>query len=475
MKTFPQHYLVTSHTDHVGPGSTFVAVKGFKQEGSSYILTALEKGATRIVVEEGPELDKEVLEAIVQKKAELLYVPSARRALSELSAKAHGYPAQSLKIIGITGTKGKTTTAYLLEHILKTSGYKTALLGTIKYSILDQEYAAPLTTPQPDYLHTFFALCREQGVDFVVMEAAAQALSVHRLDHVSFDATIFTNFSLEHSEFYESLDHYFAAKSQIYKLVKPSGLVVVNGDDQKVAASVPNHLACETITVQGRGTYKGIVLESGLSGLRLSVETPEGSYTLVSSALLGEFSAYNLLASVAVAHRYGIGRELIQKALESFQGVPGRICRYTLANGAVAVIDNAHTPSSFEAFFSAVRPLSPHIIALFGAGGDRDALKRPLMGAVAAQYADEIILTTDNPRSEEAEDIVKAILEGIPLEHRHKVHVDLDRERAIRTAYSHSQAGSLLALLGKGPVEYQHIKDQKIPFSEVSVLRSLHS
>ncbi len=475
MKLVPKHFLVTSHTDHVGPGSTFVAIKGFKEEGSSYILDALKKGATKIVVEEGTELPVVITQAITQHNAQLMRVPSARKALSALAAEAYGYPAHSLKVIGITGTKGKTTTAFLLEHILKTAGHKTALLGTVKYSIIDQEYEAPLTTPQPDYLHAFFAECKKKGVEIVVMEAAAQALSVHRLDDVLFDAAIFTNFSLEHSEFYESIDHYFAAKYKLYELVQSSGLVVVNTDDERVRKNVPTIIAKETISMQGNGSYNGRLLASNLSGLCMNLETPQGTFKLSCAALLGEFSAYNLLASVAVVQRYGIQHEVIQKALDLFQGVPGRICRYALPNGAIAVIDNAHTPSSFEAFFSAVRPLSSHLIAIFGAGGDRDALKRPLMGAVAAQYADEIILTTDNPRSEEAEDIVKAILEGIPQEERHKVLVDLDRESAIRRAYAHTQPGSLLVLLGKGPVEYQHIKDTKIPFSEVGILRTLHS
>jgi UDP-N-acetylmuramoyl-L-alanyl-D-glutamate--2,6-diaminopimelate ligase len=392
-----------------------------------------------------------------------------------LAAQAYGNPAQHLKIIGITGTKGKTTTAFLLEHILKTAGYKTALMGTVKYSILAHEYEAPLTTPQPDFLHAFFALCKEHGVEYVVMEAAAQALSVHRLDEVTFDAAIFTNFSLEHSEFYQNLDEYFAAKCKLYDLVQPKGLVVLNADDERVAASAPKNLLTETISIHGHGSYNGTVIASSLSGLELRVDTNSQSSTFSCSSLLGEFSAYNLLASIAIAYRYGIESSVVQRALDCFQGVPGRICRYVLPNGAIGIIDNAHTPSSFEAFFCAVRPLSNHIIAIFGAGGDRDPLKRPLMGAVAAHYADEIILTTDNPRSEDALNIVEEIMEGIEESKRNKVHIDLDREHAIRTAYTRTKKGSLLVLLGKGPVEYQHIKDKKIPFSEAGVLRTLRS
>jgi UDP-N-acetylmuramoyl-L-alanyl-D-glutamate--2,6-diaminopimelate ligase len=475
MNSLPKQLRVTSHTDHVGPGSTFVAVKGFKEQGSLYILAALEKGASSIVVEEDTELSPEVYQALDRHKVQLVRVLSARKALSSLAAEAYGYPADSLKIIGITGTKGKTTTAFLLEHILKTAEYKTALLGTVKYSILDKDYEAPLTTPQPDFLHAFFALCKEQGVEFVVMEAAAQAFSVHRLDDVRFDAAIFTNFSLEHSEFYKSLEEYFAAKCMIFDRVRPEGIVVLNADDERVARCKPTHGTLEKISLRGKGSYNGMLKASSLEGLQVEIESPRGAYTLSSGALLGEFSAYNLLASVAVCDFYGVDRATLEKALDEFVGVPGRICRYTLPNGAVAVIDNAHTPSSFEAFFVAVRPLSTHIIAVFGAGGDRDRLKRPLMGAVAAHYADQIILTTDNPRSEEVEDITQAILGGISESQLHKVQIEHDREKAIISAYTQSKPGTLLVLLGKGPVEYQHIKDQKIPFSEAQVLRTLRS
>jgi len=179
--------------------------------------------------------------------------------------------------------------------------------------------------------------------------------------------------------------------------------------------------------------------------------------------------------AVAIAKRYGVTSSMIQLAMESFEGVSGRIERYELANGAVALIDNAHTPSSYEALFKAIRPLSDHIVAIFGAGGDRDAVKRPIMGALATRYADQVILTTDNPRSEDPAVIVEEIKHGITKEHLGKVRVELDREEAIRQGYLETKKGSLLVLLGKGPVEYQHIQDKKIPFSEKAILRNLRS
>ncbi len=473
MKLLSTIYKVTCHTDHVGPGSTFVAIKGFKQNGRVHIPQALAKGATTIVVEQGVVLDQRERELIAEYNAELRYVPSARKALAELSAQAYGYPANALKLIALTGTKGKTTSAFVLYHILRAAGYKVALLGTVKSCINDVDYETPLTTPQPDYLHLFFDLCKQEGVEYVIMEAAAQALSMSRLATLVFDAVAFTNFSLEHSEFYESMDEYFAAKCQLFDHVAQGGLVVLNADDDNVASSYGGN--AETISMFGKGSLNCSIQESTLSVLKLRITSKNETYEVRSSSLLGEFSAYNILTAIAIAQKYGVTSSTIKQALESFSGVPGRLASYQLANGAVAIIDNAHTPSSFEAFFKAVRPLSDHIIVIFGSGGDRDALKRPIMGALAAQYADQVILTTDNPRSEDPAVIVQEIVEGIPKEYLGNVEIDLDRERAIRDAYKKTSKGSLLVLLGKGPVEYQHVGDEKIPFSEESILRSLRS
>ncbi len=470
MKEFPSIYNVTCHTDHVGPGSTFVAIKGFKEDGNAYIPQALKKGATTIVVEVASQAIKNLVQ---EYNAELNIVSSSRKALAELSAKSYGYPAHDLKLIAITGTKGKTTSGYLLYHILRTAGYKVALLGTINSMVNDTEYETLLTTPQPDYLHLFFDLCKQEGVEYVIMEAAAQALSMSRLETLVFDAMAFTNFSLEHSEFYGSMDEYFAAKCKLFDHVQ-DGLVVLNGDDERVASSYEGNAEKQLISMQGLGSINGSILESTLDLLRVRISGEE-TYEVHSTSLLGEFSAYNILTAVALATRYGVSSFIIQQALESFKGVPGRLARYQLDNGAVALIDNAHTPSSFEAFFKAVRPLSEHIIVVFGAGGDRDALKRPIMGALAAQYADQVILTTDNPRSEDPGAIVQEIKKGVGKEYLGNVSVELDRERAIRDAYLKTKKGSLLVLLGKGPVEYQHIGDEKIPFSEEAILRSLRS
>lgn len=471
--TFPSVFPVTCHTAHVGPGSTFVAIKGMKNDGVEYIEKALSLGATKILVDEAATLSSKVLELIKEKNVVLERVTNTRQALAIESAQAHNHPARSLRIIGVTGTKGKTTTAFLIEHILRTAGYKTALISTVKNKILNTTFDAHLTTPQPDYLHTFFALCREQGVQFVIMEVAAQALSLYRTETLSFDTALFTNFSLEHSEFYESQDDYFAAKCILFKHLALQATVILNADDERVAACGSFAPQARYISIQRKTDFTGIIEQSDLLALKMQIHSPNNTYNLSLTTLLGSFSAYNLLAAVAVAETYACSIETIEHAVATFEGVPGRLQRFPLPNYAVAFIDNAHTPSSFEALLSSLRPLSSHIIAVFGAGGDRDSVKRPVMGAIAVEYADQVILTTDNPRSEDPASIVEAIQVGISEKDKAKVICELDREKAIRCAYALSKPGTIIALLGKGPVEYQHVRETKIPFSEASILRSL--
>lgn len=466
---FPGQLPVTSHTDFVGQGSTFVAVQGMKEDGVAYIAHALERGATKIVVQQGAYIPEAVRNLIISSKAELLEVLSTRRALAELSAEAHGYPASSLKLIGITGTKGKTTTAFLIEHLMRTAGHKTALLSTVENRILAEVFQAPLTTPQPDYLHAFFAECRSAGVEYLVMEVAAQALSLERVATLSFDTAVFTNFSLEHSEFYATQDEYFRAKCLLFEKHVQQGRMIFNNDDELCAELARQYKGALTYSINTPSNLKGSVIQSDLSELALTLE----GLTYRARGLLGGFNASNIVAACAVVQAYIPDRAAIQQGVLSFKGVPGRLQRYVLPNGAIAFIDNAHTPSSFEAVLAALRPLTDNLIVLFGAGGDRDAVKRPIMGGIAARYADTIFLTTDNPRSEDPVRIIDAIQQGIALDQKSKVIEILDRKEAIVQAYTLSKPGSIIALLGKGPVEYQESKGVKTPFSEASILRSL--
>lgn len=439
--TFP----VACHTDNVAAGSIFVAIKGMKNNGVDYIVSALHKGAKTIVVEQNTNVSHVMLTAIREHNAVLVYVENSRQALAQLSAQALGYPAQKLKIIAITGTKGKTTTTFLLEHILREAGYKTALLSTVKNSIGSCDYATKLTTQQPDYLHVFFDQCYKEGVEWVVMEVAAQAFSLYRVEGIEFDAAIFTNFSKEHGEFYATMSDYFAAKAEVIHHLNNHAPLLLNSHDSEVAK-----LAART---------KNALLF-------------DDHHSYQCPALIGKFNKYNISAATKCAEALGAQPEKIQKALYSFVGVPGRLEKYRLTNGALGIVDYAHNPSSFQAVLSELRTLTDHLIVVFGCGGDRDASRRPLMGALAAQFADVVVLTSDNPRSENPETIVEDIKAGIAGSYLNKIVCEIDREKAICAAYKHSRASSIIAVLGKGPDEYQIIQNITYAFSDKNILES---
>ena len=474
----PKIYPVTCHTDHVGPGSVFVAIKGTKQDGSDYIPQAIARGARTIVLQKHSILSQEVQKLLSEQAITVITVDDTRKALAELSAQALGYPARSLTIIGVTGTKGKSTTAFLLEHILKTAGYKTALLSTVKNRIGQTEFPAPLTTAQPDYLHMFFSVCKQHAIEYVILEVAAQALTLNRVAGIEFSAVVFTNFSAEHAEFYPTLDDYFAAKASLCALLKSGAPLIFNADDTACAQLQQRYCTRHKISTFGIYTQAHSTAQihaNTLAGLQVTIATDTQRYQVSAPALVGEFNVYNILAAVTLAHALLINTAAIQKALASFTGVPGRLQRFVLANGATAFIDYAHNSSSYTAVLSTLRSLSVHVIVVFGAGGERDKTKRPVMGAIAAYYADILVLTSDNPRSEDPEHIIKDIKQGIAPELYYKVYQEIDRQQAIYTAYKLSKPESMIILLGKGPDEYQIIGGKKYPFSEAFLLRSLQN
>lgn len=429
----PSIFPVASHTDNVGPGSTFVAIRGLNFDGHNYIDLALEKGAIKIVKES---------------KA----TPNTRKILAELSAQAAGYPAKKVKLLGVTGTKGKTTSSYLMHYLLKQAGYKTALLSTIKNCILDDDIPATMTTAQPDYLHQFFKLCVEAEVEYVIMEIAAQATTFNRLETLEFDGLIFTNLDREHAELYPTMEEYFEAKAKIFEYTKSDCAMIVNGDDvygEKLIKRYPNAFS--------------LSIKNWEEG---SVTVGDQKYSY--SNLPGKFNAYNLVGVLLLLKNLGVE---VNKNIGPLPAIPGRLQKIELPNGAQAYIDYAHTPGSFKSLFSTVRLWTKHLIVIFGAGGGKDHQKRPLMGSIAEQFADQIILTDDNPRQENPKEIIQDILAGISKPS--KIIVEHNRQKAIEKAYGISQKGSIILILGKGPDEHQIIGTKKIPFSEKGILENL--
>ncbi|MBN1549356.1 UDP-N-acetylmuramoyl-L-alanyl-D-glutamate--2,6-diaminopimelate ligase [Candidatus Babeliales bacterium] len=464
----PATFPVTAHTDYVGPGSTFVAIQGLKLDGVSFIPKAIRKGASRIVLHEDVSLSEELQALIDAAHVTVERVSDTRRALAQLSAQAAGYPAQMLTIIGITGTKGKTTTTFLIEHLLRHAGIKVARLSTVSNAIDGYVLRAPLTTAQPDYLHMFFKKCIEQDVRHVVMEVSAQAVTLGRVDGISFDKVIFTNFSQEHGEFYTSMQEYFLAKVSLFHQCPQDGNIFVNADDAAGRKILKKNPHFRSFSIQDLADVAG-----SRKGISFVIKHENVVHTMVCPSLVGSYNVSNLLAAVRVTFALGVDPKDIQNALKQPFIVPGRMDRFALANGADCVIDYAHNPASYEAVLSVLRELYSHVIVVFGAGGERDAAKRPMMGEIAARYADVVILTSDNPRSEDPQDIINDIMKGIvPRKNKH-ILSELNREKAIHLAYRLSKQGGVIALLGKGPDEYQEVQGKKIPFHEKQIISHL--
>lgn len=486
---FPAIFPVTSHTDHVGIGTIFVVIKGFKADGLLFVPRALERGASSIVIEHDMVINAELQELIDCKGAHILRAADTRKALAELSAQAASYPAQKMKIIGITGTKGKTTTSFLLKHMLSVAGYRTALLSTAGNYIEDQLFSATLTTAQPDYLHQFLKLCVGSNITHVVIEVAAQALTLQRIAGIVFDAIIFTNFGLEHLEFYSDMDSYFSAKCQLFDQRLASAIAYVNTDDEWCGLLAQKYERVRTFGTAVHadicmvGTHSGVALKSvdttclqdgiDIVGLQFSLQIKGTIFGFKCPVLSGMYNAYNIVAGICVLLDLGVSPDVINQALMSFAGVPGRFERHALSNGALAIIDYAHNPLSYQALLPELRLLTDHLIVIFGAGGERDASRRPLMGLVAVHYADLVVLTSDNPRSEDPQKIVADIAADIPEGLRHKIIIELDRGQAIKKAFSLSGKTTVIALLGKGPDRYQIVGSCKTGFYEAEILASL--
>jgi UDP-N-acetylmuramoyl-L-alanyl-D-glutamate--2,6-diaminopimelate ligase len=472
--SFPQTYPVTCHTDYVQKDGTFVAIKGYDKDGLTYIAHALTKGARTIVVDTYAEITDDILAQIDFCQAELVRVDNTRKALAELSREASGYAHKKLRIIGITGTKGKTTTSYLTEHIFKAVGYKTALLSSVSKRIGSTEIKASLTTPQPDFIYTFLNECVKQDVDIVIMEVAAQAVSLYRTHGIEFDGLIFTNFSLEHSEFYATQDDYFQAKKALIDQRKDHAPLIINADDQKVYNLRFNYhkvitIGCDNLNADIKATH----IKSSLTSLSATIHAHALSYPCINDALVGQFNTYNILSAFAIAQALGVSGESIVWALKLFKAPRGRLEKYLLSNKALAIIDYAHNPSSFEALFKALRPLTHNMTVVFGAGGGKDHVKRPMMGSIACEYADNIILTTDNPGDEDPDSIINDIKRGISQEYHGNLLSELDRRKAIEMACRMSCENGIVLLLGKGPDEFQIVKGSKTDFSESSILSHL--
>ncbi len=453
----------------VGPGYLFVAVRGYKLDGHDFIGDALARGASALVIERGhiPAPATEV---------PVISVSDSRAALAELSARFYGNPSRHLSVLGVTGTNGKTTTAFLVESILRVAGIHTGLLGTVKYRIGEREFEVDRTTPESLDLQHLYREMVDAGVEAVAMEVSSHALELHRVDSTHFEVAAFTNLSQDHLDFHHTMEDYFQAKARLFASRERGGLAarnaVINLDDPTGERLLPL-CAGEIITYGTRlAMLEGAILDMDLRGMTVRLSF-RGREIALRSPLTGAFNLQNIMAATGIILAMGLQLDDAAAGIEVFTGVPGRF-ELIEADGFAVLVDYAHTPDSLKKAIQAARDLATgKVITVFGCGGDRDREKRPLMGKWAGKLSDYAIITSDNPRSEDPEAIIDQVEEGLKPEVTGGWARMADRREAIAEALRMAAEGDLVLVAGKGHEQGQTIGDRVIPFSDVEVVGQL--
>jgi UDP-N-acetylmuramoyl-L-alanyl-D-glutamate--2,6-diaminopimelate ligase len=450
----------------------FVAVKGTKVDGHAFIQDAINQGAKAVVIQNDNLLpDPLCMHSGVIK----VVVPDTRKALAVISSNYYGHPSKKMRFVGVTGTNGKTTTSHLVKSILEAAGEKVGLVGTIEYKIGEQVIPATHTTPESLELNELFALMAERNCTAVSMEVSSHALDQSRVYGLDFDVAIFTNLTQDHLDYHVTMEKYFEAKKMLFTGLKPSSCAVLNHDD-RWGMLLHDSIGVKTISygINSGADVKVKDLKFTMSGTTLTVSNGHGELTFT-IPLIGEFNVYNVLAAFCAGLALGIPREQILQGINNVKNVRGRFERIVAPAGWIAIIDYAHTPDALENCLKTIHAIMPlqnrgRIITVFGAGGDRDKTKRPLMGRIAGDYSDIVIVTSDNPRTEEPEKIIDDIIRGIT---RHaSVLREPNRRTAIEQAISCAHQGDVILIAGKGHEDYQIIGREKIHFNDREIVES---
>jgi UDP-N-acetylmuramoyl-L-alanyl-D-glutamate--2,6-diaminopimelate ligase len=457
---------VTFDSRQVEDGWIFVALRGLKADGTEFVPQAVERGAAAIVAERGPETRVDVPWVIVA---------DARDALATLSAEFYGHPSRRMQVVGITGTNGKTTTSYVLSAIFEAAGVRCGLMGTVTYRIGDREIAATRTTPEAPEVQRMLRQMADEHCGACVMEVSSHALALKRVLGIQFAAAVFTNLTRDHLDFHADMEDYFLAKRRLFELLPEGAPAIVNLDDPRGASLLTVAARTVTYAINRPADVTPGPLSFTLEGLKFEVRTPQG-VVRVRSRLVGRPNVYNILAAVTTAATLGVPLEAIERGLEQLPGVPGR---FELASGAedgiTVVVDYAHTDDALRNLLETARPLAQkRLITVFGCGGDRDRSKRPLMGMVAARLSDVVVITSDNPRSEDPARIIEEARRGAEAEARSGATTLLtivDRREAIQDAVRRAQLGDVVLIAGKGHEKYQEVAGRVLPFDDVAVAR----
>lgn len=445
----------------INNGDMFVCIKGLITDGHGYIEQAVERGASTIVVED----DTKQIPGVVIVKAE-----NSRIALAYIAARFYGNPTDAMNVIGVTGTNGKTTITHIIKNILETNGVPSGLIGTISHKILDREYKANNTTPESLELQKLFSEMKASKVDTCVMEVSSHSLELNRVKGIKFSIGVFSNLTPDHMDFHGNIDNYKEAKTKLF--YQTTDVNIINIDDKygKLIAQEISKLDAKLITYSAR-EKAGIYAENIIitpKGTSFKVITPSFRGHLFFSTP-GMFSVYNVLAALSVCYTLGYNFEQIKRGIESIKGVHGRFELVQNTKNRTIIVDYAHTPDALENVLNTIKEFKTRrIITVFGCGGDRDKTKRPLMGEIVARLSDFFIITSDNPRTEDAEIIIDDIKKGINgMAGKYKMIID--RKDAIKEAIRISNANDIVLIAGKGHETYQIIGDRVLDFDDKKI------
>ncbi|WP_027127189.1 UDP-N-acetylmuramoyl-L-alanyl-D-glutamate--2,6-diaminopimelate ligase [Gelidibacter mesophilus] len=449
---------------NIAQGDVFVAIKGSITDGHQYIDLAIEKGAVAIICEILPEK--------LQNKITYIEVESASRALAFMAANYYQNPSANLKLVGVTGTNGKTTVATLLYHLFKKAGFKVGLLSTVKVMIDNTEHKATHTTPDSLTINKYLSLMSAAGVEFCFMEVSSHGIHQNRTEGLHFEGGIFTNLSHDHLDYHSSFAEYRDVKKSFFDNLSRGAFALVNTDDKNGLVMLQNTKAKKyTYALKTYADYKAQILENQFSGLLLKMNDSE-----VWTRLIGNFNAYNILAIYAAAELLGLEKVENLRLISELESVSGRFQYFISDEKITAIVDYAHTPDALQNVLetiNSIRTKNEALITVVGCGGDRDKKKRPKMGNIASTLSTKVIFTSDNPRSEVPETIIDDIEKGVEPQNYKKTVSITDRKQAIKTACQMAQPNDIILIAGKGHETYQEIKGVRSDFDDYKIVQEL--
>ncbi|PST81893.1 UDP-N-acetylmuramoyl-L-alanyl-D-glutamate--2,6-diaminopimelate ligase [Pedobacter yulinensis] len=457
-------HSLCSDSRKAAPGGIFIAIKGTLSDGHAFISQTIAAGITAVVCAQFP--------ASLQAEVTYIRVPEPAAALGIMASNFYGQPSSALKLVGVTGTNGKTTIATLLFRLFRDMGYKAGLLSTVENYVNDRVVPATHTTPDPLALNLLLREMVDAGCDYCFMEVSSHAVAQHRISGLSFSGGVFSNLTHDHLDFHKTFDQYLGAKKAFFDALPKSAFALTNLDDRNGVVMLQNTRAHKkTYALKQLADFKGKILDNQFTGLHMEVDQEDVYFRLV-----GSFNAYNIMAVYGTAILLEQDKLGVLTALSRLQGAEGRFDYTVSAAGVIGIVDYAHTPDAVQNVLSTIQNIrkgTEQVITVIGCGGDRDKTKRPVMAQVACDWSDKVILTSDNPRSEDPQAILDDMQTGVTPSNSRKVLVISDRKEAIKTAFHLAGKGDIILVAGKGHEKYQEINGVRKHFDDKEILTEL--